>query len=46
MLILSCEKKSKVLIVASREVGLEINAEKTKEYVHGLVNRMQDKKET
>jgi hypothetical protein len=43
MLILSCEKRRiKTLLVASREVGLEINAEKTKQYVHGLVNRTQD----
>lgn len=39
---LSCEKRNKVLLVASREVGLGINAEKTKQYVHGLVNRAQD----
>lgn len=39
---LSCEKRSKALLVASRVVGLGINAEKTKQYVHGLVNRTQD----
>jgi hypothetical protein len=39
---LSCEKRNKALLVASREIGLEINAEQTKVHVHGLVNRTQD----
>lgn len=39
---LSCEKRNKAVLFGSREVGLGINAEKTKQYVHGLVNRTQD----
>jgi hypothetical protein len=42
---ISCENRNKALIVASREVDL-VNAEKTKEYVQGLVNSTQHKMAT